>query len=134
MSWTDLHKFAEDIFGITKKPLYISSSSFVKQYITNKEFFPIFFVTWRANSHYFQNRKNKTNFLINLFWNILYLKEFLACYCCPWPLFRLAKSKKRSGTSFWCIFSAWFFHKYIRRQDFNAIPFFLLKIWNKMSY
>ena len=26
MSWIDLHKFADLIFGITQKPLYIGSS------------------------------------------------------------------------------------------------------------
>ena len=46
--------------------------------------------------------------MIILFQNILFLKEFLACNGC-FGLF--SKIKKGSGASFWCIFSAWFFHK-----------------------
>ena len=46
--------------------------------------------------------------MITFFQNILFLKEFLACYGCFW-LF--TKMKRGSGTSFWCPFSAWFFHK-----------------------
>ena len=42
------------------------------------------------------------------FQNILFLKEFLACNGC-FGLF--TKIKKGSGTSFWCTFSVWFFHK-----------------------
>ena len=30
MSWIGFHKFADVIFGITKKPLYITSSSLVR--------------------------------------------------------------------------------------------------------
>ena len=36
MSWTGLHKFADVIFGITQKLLYITSSNLVRLYITNK--------------------------------------------------------------------------------------------------
>ena len=43
-----------------------------------------------------------------LFQNTLFLKEFLACNDCFW-LF--SKTKKGSGASFWCTFSACFFHK-----------------------
>ena len=46
--------------------------------------------------------------MIILFQNILFLKEFLACNGC-FGLF--SKIKKGSGTSFWCTFCAWFFHK-----------------------
>ena len=47
-------------------------------------------------------------FLIILFWNILFLKEFLACN----GYFRLfTKIKKGSGNNFWYTFSAWFFIK-----------------------
>ena len=45
--------------------------------------------------------------MIILFQNILFSKEFLACNGC-FGLF--SKIKKGSGTSFWCIFSAWFCH------------------------
>ena len=31
MSWIGLHKFADAIFGITQKPLYIVSSNLIKQ-------------------------------------------------------------------------------------------------------
>ena len=30
MSWIDLHKLADVIFGMTKKPLYITSSDLVR--------------------------------------------------------------------------------------------------------
>ena len=94
--------------------------------MTNKEIFLIFFVTWRATGHYFEKRKNKANFfkasLINLFQNILFLKDILAC---NWYFQLLSKTKKGSETSFWCIFSAWFFYKYASWQSFNVIPFFL---------
>ena len=46
--------------------------------------------------------------MIILFQNILLLKEFLACNGC-FGFF--TKIKRGSGTSFWCTFSAWFFHK-----------------------
>ena len=39
MSCTGLHKFAGVIFGITRKPLYITPSNLVKKYITKKDFF-----------------------------------------------------------------------------------------------
>ena len=47
-------------------------------------------------------------FLIILFQNIVFSKELLACNGC-FALF--TKIKKGSGTSFWCTFSAWFYHK-----------------------
>ena len=46
--------------------------------------------------------------MIILFQNILFSKEFLVCSGC-FELF--TKIKKGSGTSFWCTFSAWFFHE-----------------------
>ena len=49
--WTDLHKFADIIFGITQKLLYITSSSLVRQYVTNKGMFLTCFVTWRVTGH-----------------------------------------------------------------------------------
>ena len=125
MSWIGLHKFSDVIFGITQKPLYVSSSNLVKWYITNKEMSLIFFVTLRATGHYFEKKRNKANlfkaFLINLFQNILFLKDILACNCC---FGLLAKTKTGSGTSFWCILATWFFYKYVLRQSFNVIPFF----------
>ena len=30
MSWNGMHKFADVIFGITQKPLYIASSNLVR--------------------------------------------------------------------------------------------------------
>ena len=35
-SWIGLHKFADVIFGITERPLYVMLSNWVRQYITNK--------------------------------------------------------------------------------------------------
>ena len=46
--------------------------------------------------------------MIILFRNILFLKKFLACNCC-FGLF--SKIKKGSGTNFWRLVSALFFHK-----------------------
>ena len=45
--------------------------------------------------------------MIILFQYILFSKEFIACNN---PFCWLTKDKKRSGTSFWCTFSTWFFH------------------------
>ena len=56
------------------------------------------------------------------FQNILFLQEFLACNGC-FGLF--TKIKKGSGTSFWCIFSAWFFHK--------NVPYLILYQWPKFQ-
>ena len=39
MSYIGLHKFADVIFGITQKPLYITSSNLVREYILNKGIF-----------------------------------------------------------------------------------------------
>ena len=50
--------------------------------------------------------KRFKTFLIILFQNIRFVKEFLACNGC-YGLF--AKIEKGSGV--WCTFSAWFFHK-----------------------
>ena len=55
-----------------------------------------------------EKRKLFKGFLVIFFQNILFLKEFLACNGC-FGLF--TKIKKRSGTTFWCTFSAWFFDK-----------------------
>ena len=60
--------------------------------------------------------------MIILFQNILFLKEFLACNGC-FGLF--TKIKKGSGTSFWCTFSAWFFHK--------NVPYLILYQWPKFQ-
>ena len=60
--------------------------------------------------------------MIILFQNILFLKEFLACNGC-FGLF--SKIKKGSGASFWCTFSAWFFHK--------NVPYLILYQWTKFQ-
>ena len=39
MSWFDLHKFADVIFGITQRLLYITSSNLARYYIANKGIF-----------------------------------------------------------------------------------------------
>ena len=75
--------------------------------------------------------------MIIFFQSILFLKEFLACNGC-FGLF--TKIKNGSGTSFWCTFSAWFFHKkgpclILLSMDKVSMPYlFLLKISNKMCY
>ena len=56
------------------------------------------------------------------FQNILLLKEFLACNGC-FGLF--TKIKKGSGTSFWCTFFAWFFHR--------NVTYFILYQWTKFQ-
>ena len=58
--------------------------------------------------------------MIIRFKSVLFLKDFLACNGC-FGLF--SKTKKGSGTSFWCTFSAWFFHK--------SIPYLILYQWTK---
>ena len=60
--------------------------------------------------------------MIILFQNTLFLKEFLACNGC----FRLfSKITKRSGASFCCTFSAWFFRK--------NVPYLILYQWRKFQ-
>ena len=61
--------------------------------------------------------------MIILFQNILLLKEFLVCNGC-FGLF--TKTKNGSGTSFWCTFSAWFFHK--------NVPYLILYQLTKFQY
>ena len=86
MSWTGLHKFADVIFGITQKPLYITTSNSV--------------------------RKIKLTFL-RLFDNslskYLFLKKNFFCVMAVFVLF--TKIKKWSGTSFSYTFSALFSYK-----------------------
>ena len=60
--------------------------------------------------------------MIIFFQNIWFLKEFLACNGC-FGLF--SKIKKGSGASFWCTFSAWFFHK--------NVPYLILYQWTKFQ-
>ena len=56
------------------------------------------------------------------FQNTLFLKEYLACN----GSFRLySKIKKRSGTSFWCKFSAWFF--------LEDVPYLMLYQWTQFQ-
>ena len=154
MSWIGLHKFASVISGIIQKLLCITPSNLVRWYITNKEIFVNFFrslnndrplvpgllflITLSFKETGFEE-KIKLMFL-KVFDNpaskYLVLQEFIACNGC-FELF--TKIKKESGTSFWSTFSAWFFHKNvpyysINGQSFNAIPFFLLKISNKMFF
>ena len=64
-------------------------------------------------------------YLIVPFQNISFfktLKEFLACNAC-FGLF--TKIKKGPGTSFWCILSAWFFHK--------NVPYLIIYQWTKFQ-
>ena len=49
MSWIGLHKFADIIFGITQKPLYIISPHLVRWYITNKGIFLNLFCNLNSN-------------------------------------------------------------------------------------
>ena len=60
--------------------------------------------------------------MIILFRNILLLKKFLACNGC-FGLF--TKIIKRSGTSFCCTFSAWFFYK--------NVLYLILHLWTKFQ-
>ena len=39
ISWNDLYKIADVIFGLIQKRLYIKSSNLVRYYITNKGIF-----------------------------------------------------------------------------------------------
>ena len=55
MSSTDLHKFADAIFGITKKLLYIISNKFAifksikNSNISNFLYFTLYYQTWSDN-------------------------------------------------------------------------------------
>ena len=60
--------------------------------------------------------------MIILFQNILFSKEFPACNGC-FELF--TKIKEKSGTSSWCIFSTWFFHK--------NVPYLILYLRTEVS-
>ena len=122
------------------------------------EFFWTCFVTWRLITC-----SRPLLFFIILFINVITLsievnflklfnnrlseclifKKFPACngYFGLFP-----KIKKGSGTSFWCIFSAWFLHENVpylilyQLTTFNVIPFFLLtkfvrgKLNNKICF
>ena len=120
MSWNGLHKFADIIFRIIQKTLYITSSNLVR-YVTNKRTSQnlfcklvvtssrvlLFLITLSIKRDLFKS-KNEDNFFIILFKIISFFIEFLACN----GFFGLfTKIKKESGTSFWCIFFAWFSHK-----------------------
>ena len=48
MSWIGLHEFADVIFGLTQKSLYIISSNLVR-YITNKRIFLNLFCNLKSN-------------------------------------------------------------------------------------
>ena len=61
-------------------------------------------------------------FLLIPFQNTLFFKEF-ACNSCS-GLF--TKIKKGSGTSVWCPFSAWLFHK--------NFPYLILYQWPKFQH
>ena len=98
MSWIDLHKLADAISGINQKPLYI-----ILLYIF------LFFIILPIKREWVQKKKQT---FLRLFDNSLLkyviFKRILACNgCFPW----LTKIKRRSGTSIWCKFSAWFLHK-----------------------
>ena len=139
MSWIGLHKFTYVVFGITQKPLYITSLNLVKQYVTNKGIFlnllcnlksdwslvPDSFCFWwfyPLKGTRFK-RNNKINFFKAFWWSsLLFLKEFLACSGC-FGLF--AKIKKGSEISVWCTFSVQFFHK--------NVPFIILYQWTKFQ-
>ena len=62
--------------------------------------------------------------MIILFQNILFSKEFLVCNGCFW-LFCKIKERSRTRSSFWCTFSAWFFHK--------NVPYLILYQWSKFQ-
>ena len=62
--------------------------------------------------------------MIILFQNILFSKEFLVCNGCFW-LFCKIKERSRTRSSFWCTFSAWFFHK--------NVPYLILYQWTKFQ-
>ena len=79
-------------------------------------------VTYRWHAVRKKNKLFKT-FLIILFQNIRFVKEFLPCNGC-FGLF--TKIKKGSEISVWCTFSTWFFHT-------NA-PYLILYQLTKFQY
>ena len=117
MPWIGLRNFADVIFWNKQKPLYIQHQTWSGNTSLIKVFFWTCFVTWRVTGSrpflffiVFSIKRDWTPFLrlIILFQNIIFVKEFLACSEC-FGLF--TKIKKGCGTSFWYIFSAWFFHE-----------------------
>ena len=129
ISWTGLHNLADVIFRTTQKPFYIASSNLVRYIMYVIWIFlnlfcklmrdhslvsgPFSFFLWSCSLKGIGfETKNKVNFfkgfLIILFQNILFLKQFLECNSC-FSLY--CKIKKGSGTSCWCTFCAWFLNK-----------------------
>ena len=110
------------IFGITQKPLYVTSSNLVRQYMTNKVIFLNLFCNLKSNLSLVSGpfcllkgtgleSKNNVNFLRS-FENrpskYLNLKELLACNSC---FGFLIKNENWSRFSFWCTFSALCYYK-----------------------
>ena len=143
ISWTGLHNLADVIFRTTQKPFYIASSNLVRYIMYVIWIFlnlfcklmrdhslvsgPFSFFLWSCSLKGIGfETKNKVNFfkgfLIILFQNILFLKQFLECNSC-FSLY--CKIKKGSGTSCWCTFSPCFFHK--------NVPYLILLWWTKFQ-
>ena len=101
---------------------------FISRYPNFCNFFSSFRHFWKLRplKEIWFKTKNKVNFfqgfLIILFTNIWFLKEFIACNGC-FGLF--SKIKKGSGAGFWCTFSTWFFHK--------NVPYLILYQWTKFQ-
>ena len=128
LSWIGLHKFTDAVFEITQQPLYITSSNLVKY---NEGIFLSLFCSLKSKWSLVPGpfcflylcplkragfgRKSKVDFL----------KGF-----CDNPLSKYLTIKRGSGTSFWCTFSAWFFHKNVfylilyQRTKFQCHTFF----------
>ena len=157
MSLIDLHIFADVIFKISQKLLYITSSNLVRLYITNKGIFLKLFRNLKSDWSlapdpfcFWQfcplkvtgfERKNKINFLKTFWWSsfkILYFKKnFLHAMA---VLGYLAKLKRGPGLAFGAHFlhdfyiKMFLFNTLLILISFNATPYFFLKISNKMCY
>ena len=51
ISWTDSYKVADEVFGITQKPLYITYQTWSGNISQIKKIFWTCFVTWRTTDH-----------------------------------------------------------------------------------
>ena len=99
-----MHKFADAVFGTYNSKIALYYIIKLGQIIHNKGIF----------LNLFRNLKSDLS---------LAPGPFLVCKGC-FEIF--TKSKKGSGTSFWCTFSAWFFHK-------NVLYILILYQWTQFQ-
>ena len=86
----------------------------------------LFLITFSIKRDWAGKKKTKFTFL-KVFNNPLseYL-IFKRISCMQWLFWAVCQNKKGSRTSFWCIFSAWSFHK--------NVPYLIMYQWPKFQY